>query len=86
MNTHVPCAIVRRTIGIWIITDVREYSSPMCYSPANNRYIVYYWLIPDSSEYSSPMCYSPVDNTYMVYVSDGAYSGPMRYGPADNSI
>jgi len=45
----------------------------MCYSPANNRYIVYYWLIPDSSEYSSPMCYSPVDNTYMVYVSDGAY-------------
>ena len=43
VSTQVPCAIVRRTIGIWIITDVTEYSRPMCYSPADNTYMVYYW-------------------------------------------
>jgi len=39
----------------------------MCYSPADNGYIVYYWGVSDGVEYSSPMCYSPVDNTYMAY-------------------
>ena len=65
LSTQVPCAIVRRTIGIWIITDVSEYSRPMCYRPADNTYMVYYWGVSDGGEYSHPMCYSPADNRYM---------------------